>query len=501
VGLKLRSLWRYRPRFLTLVVVAIVAAPMVLANLSSDIEASKPMAKAVHGWPFVWHWHNLAPLATGPPVGGDASPIYAIYSWDFSVGRLVANLAFWLLVVALPTAACEWAKLRYGLGPRFSMRTMLAAVAIVAGACGWFTAASRRADLQDSLIAAPPAEPYVKVWLKRSGPKWLDLVGADRLRRHILGAEIVTTRNDRAETVEEHLKRLAGLPKLRFLSLRVPWLTQGMIRSLGEMRQLREMRLEGSWEARPEMQHPAQECLAAIGRMNHLQHLHLGGMELHPENLSNLAGLNHLTSLSLSSVSDEPSFFAQLPPLPRLESIDVQHSQMNEDDLRQLAMLPRLKALGVRGLFLVAGERLDTASLATLASLEELALDCDLASPQTIQSLQALAGLKTLHVEQEYAELQSDSQLAAIELVHGDKLLVENAQRKAFVEAITSLQRTRPDIVIDTDTGAIAWKPDIDAGSEYHLWRDWYSHPDVIPFRRWLTPSEKAAFDAQSAKQ
>jgi len=70
---------------LTLIVLIVVAAPTVLANLSSEVvrDSSPYIFKGTYGWPEIWHWHNLF-LSPGP---------CGIVSWDYSASRLAGNLA------------------------------------------------------------------------------------------------------------------------------------------------------------------------------------------------------------------------------------------------------------------------------------------------------------------------------------------------------------------------------------------------------------------------
>jgi len=132
-----------------------------------------------YGWPLLWRqrilWFTYGPSG----VLGDC----------FSPVRLTCNLAVWLVLLAAPAAACEWLLRRHRPRFRWSLRMMLAATAAAAALCGWYAAARNTADDQDAVIAAKGS----KVWLKRWGPSWLDLVGAERYRRRIAGATLGLT--------------------------------------------------------------------------------------------------------------------------------------------------------------------------------------------------------------------------------------------------------------------------------------------------------------------
>ena len=46
---------RYRPRVLTLVVLCVVSAMLVLANLTFDKNSEDWFAAKSYGWPLIWH--------------------------------------------------------------------------------------------------------------------------------------------------------------------------------------------------------------------------------------------------------------------------------------------------------------------------------------------------------------------------------------------------------------------------------------------------------------
>ncbi|HVX14236.1 MAG TPA: hypothetical protein VHC22_23825 [Pirellulales bacterium] len=498
---KLQSRGRYRPRILTLVTIAVGGTPLVLANLSSDIEGGDPLSKAVHGWPFVWHWHNLA-FRLSPPFR-----VPGIYSWDFSPGWLLANLAIWLLLLVAPAAACEWALRRYRPGPRWSLRTMLIAISLASAGCGWYATARNRVALQDQLIEAD-RNGSVKIWLQRSGPKWLAVIGAERWWSYILAAEVWAAESDQPEEVEARLKLLAGLPKLRYLSLQVPALTPEMLSSLGQMRHLSELRIEGGYDQNADdddNRQVARECLIAVSHIPGLEYLHLGDMDLAGEDLSRLHVLKKLTSISFHSVFDgwdvpiaeTPSLLKHLPALPSLEAIDLDFCRVSEDDLRHLATLPRLRALGLRAVFFPEDAPIDLAVLANIPSLEELALEDELVSPSVLKSLQGHPRLEKLHLEKEW---RHSRQSAAIELDHGDELFMERGDA-SYVVVLEGLRAARPGIVIDPDVKAVAWNPAFNLLPGYHPLGDIHSHPDdLLRNTPWLTPSQKAQIDAQSKK-
>src|SRR5437016_6034418 len=94
------SFARYRPRSLTLIVLIVLAAPIVFANLSSDEwmgDMSGLLPYPAYGWPLVWCWRNSY-------FGGMG---VAMLDWDCSAARLAGNLAMWLVMLAAAGGACE----------------------------------------------------------------------------------------------------------------------------------------------------------------------------------------------------------------------------------------------------------------------------------------------------------------------------------------------------------------------------------------------------------
>lgn len=184
----LRALSQCRPRVLTLVALVLVAASIVLSNLSCDRRSSGHFYCQSYGWPLIWHRYVL--LGFG----------HATIGWYYSAGRLAANLAMWLLALATTGGACEWLLRRYRPRLRWSLRTMLAAVALLAVLCAWFVNARERARLQDPLIAAMPGGwTGPQAGVERWGPIWLDLFGADRFCRHIVCASLSATGDEGAD--------------------------------------------------------------------------------------------------------------------------------------------------------------------------------------------------------------------------------------------------------------------------------------------------------------
>jgi hypothetical protein len=533
---------RYRPRALTVVVLAVIATLIVLANLSFSYKLDGFYYKS-YGWPLVWHRYVAEILAV--PNG--------TIGWYYSASRLAANLAMWLVLLAAPGAACEWLLRRYRPRLRWRLRTMLVAIGLTAALCAWFAAARKRANLQEPLIAEFKG-PYGRdVLVERWGPKWLDLVGADLYRREIVVAAPAKTFRADDQEDEQHLKLLAQLPKLRVLRLKVDRLSPAMTDALGDMRQLRTLIIERSgWssnagdqtisrrclEALGKMarleelnliglaigdenlknistlkslrlrfafsganfdeRRAAHNCMQAVGRITQLEHLYVGGLAISSESLECLAGLTRLKSLAIHpppKIEETQHLLVGLPAMPQLELLDLQSSPASDRDLTHLVAQPRLRSLNLRGTRVTAA---GLVQLAPLESLEELAIDdaSDLVSTAGLESLLAIKRLNRLHINR--LKLNGPTPNFSLPLDQGSELYVPADKVNDFRRAIKALRRNNPRIVIDDkenifgprDTWwALPWF-DYDALPDHH--------PAWLPVSDgpWMPPAVRAKYEA-----
>ncbi|HUY92560.1 MAG TPA: hypothetical protein VMV10_27725 [Pirellulales bacterium] len=503
---------RYRPRVLTLVVLAAIATTIVLANLSEEFSHRKvdprsfrfppqpselefdlgePLVVGEHywtaltnmsyGWPLVWRQY-----VTQTGFFGVLSFTKSVVGENHSTGRLAANAAIWLAMLALPAAICEWLLRRYRPRLRFSLRSMLVVVALAAALCGWFAAARNRANVQDALIAAQGGG----LWIGCRGPKWLELIGADRYRRRIVGAALdasVGVDDDRRET-QQTFAQLRRLPDIEYLSLNVDSLSPEVIDGLGELRQLRTLRIEvriltsdtgrslvGALCKLPGLRvlsidsgayyssdHTSRELLAPYGALDQLERLNLAGRTLACEDLAGLAGLKNLKSLALRGlygrrvqIDGDRSLLANLPASTHFESLDLLGSQIGDDDLKHVAALTQLKSLSLLG-----EDFTDVAfsRLAKLESLEELAIDSDPFTEQSSRRRQVmlkLKRLKKLHIGYFDDELllQSPQELRD----EASRLLEDDDEYADWLRGLADLREAKPELAIDGDVGGPDW--------------------------------------------
>ena len=486
---------RYRPRALTLVVMAATGALLVLANLSEEVRPRKAIpgppplnvklgfdlrepprswnelsayANMSFGWPLLWRQYVVYSMPYGAGVVGE----------NYSAGRLAGNAIAWLLLLAAPAGVCEWLLRRYRPRLRFSLRTLLAATGLAAALCGWFVAARNRANVQDPLIAALEAHSG-RVCFTTSGPTWLEKVGADRFCRKIAGVELLIDADDGED--RRLLGELKQLPGLRYLALETNRLSpeiadglkslteletlridlgdftsemdQALGGALGGLLRLRALRIgEGSYGSFA-VDAPPSRAFAALAGLPRLEHLRVEGWSISSEDLTMLKATK-LKSLTLASVhrSSAQDLLSRLPALAHLESLDLQSSEVFDEDLRRLAVLPRLKSLGLMDTN-VTGAGL--AELAPVVTLEELVVDGDAISRSGVEALLKLENLKRLHVEGfDEAWLESPEALrnGLLELSRESPDEIDGCLR-----AIAELRRTKPELVIDGNTNALDW--------------------------------------------
>lgn len=484
---RLRGFLSFRPHVLTLIALSLAAALIALANLSDDLGLRRPATLETgheltfdvqdvgawhprrgyywnlsYGWPLLWRQY------VGAYTGG---PMVAFGKCQ-SAARLAVNLAIWIALLAMLALVCEWLLRRYRPRFRWSLRTMLLGIAVPAAALGWYVAARNRADRDDALVAM--LQDTGEVWFERWGPKWLDLIGADRLRRRIIGTKVTFWSTIEDEEPEaralEILRRLQRIPDLHYLSIDSPYLTPKLARalgdfshlrmlnigdqhldsepgaakaladSLGRLGQLRVLMLEG---LDADKESVTRQSLAALGKLPRLEYVYLAHVDLDPGSLAGLAQLTKLQTLHLSFVdpdgrSQEKLLLAQLPVLPELRSLYLDYSNVCDDDLDYLARQPKLKSLS---LHLTNVTDTGLAKLAALPSLEELTLDGHALSGAGLEKLVMSKHLRALHFPTNHRSTAAGERVP----------FVEEEELEPCLNALRALRQVRPGIVIDGD--------------------------------------------------
>ena len=482
---KLQALWRFRPQALTLIVLAVAAALIVLANLSFDVAGGEPFLYRSYGWPLIWR----RCIARALPM--------ATIGWYYSLVRLVGNVILWLLMLAASGAMCEWLTRRYRPQPRWRLRTMLLAIGIVGLLCAWYVGARDRANVQDAVIAQIDALGG-RVWVERHGPQWLSVLGADQFRRYIIGVDAGNRYGHYKDVNEELLEQLTRLPNLQYLLVQVPRLTPRVVDALGEMRGLRLLSIQRDTKLARDEHEMMAACLAAVGRIKNLERLRLQGMYMGRGDLEHLAGLTNLKLLTVGGYWTEyqSGWLKHLPSLPQLESIEFVYVNVADSDLRHLAELPRLKSLVLYNQSTMLTPRftaVDLSSLACIESLEEVEIDSELVSAAGLDSLLAIKRLNRLHLRGAWYE---GDEYAGLSLDDNDRVSVLKSELDGCRRTLSTLRISKPGIVIDS-RHPVGWPYDLPIDVLF----DYARSPDPDP--RWLpgnvplmTAAERAAFDA-----
>lgn len=320
----------WRPRATTLLVLLAVVVPTVLANMTFEISALSPTdsapndpwracGKASFGWPLVWNWYVVAPSDN-------------LFGWDFSAARLAGNTAIWLAMLGAVAIPIDWFFRRYRPRLRFSVRTMLAATAVIAILCAWGASIWKRARDQDELVASA-VHFNSSFRVERWGPKWLGVVVPDRYRRKLVAAsiniggwpeeeeevgpdasleemqDVEASEGQTADEAsdpddeftpqgvdrrdEELLRRLARLPALRFLAIQCGMLTPAMTDSLADMQQLRTLSVGMEFVGWPNW----RADFGWLGNLRQLERLSLEGIG--SDDLGRLTNLKRLNLLTL----------------------------------------------------------------------------------------------------------------------------------------------------------------------------------------------------------
>lgn len=423
------------------------------------------------GWPITWYR-----CAYGLDVE----------EWQLHQARLAVNLVAWLLMLAAAFFASEWLFSKYRLRFRWSLRTMLVVVALVAVFCGWLASALRRAGIQDPLIAALGNV----VWVERTGPRWLGLFGADRLRQQIVGASLEFSANDDREAVEL-LQRLSHMPKFRYLFLEVDALTPDVVRAIRNIKGLRALSIER--DSYRDGRCLSDECLEVIGNLTQLEHLRLAGFQIKSSSLRHFEQLAHLRSLSLKAMATvDSSLLSDLPALPQLNSLDLGHSETVDADIDWIVLQPRLRSLSLEYTDVtVAG--MDR--LAPCATLEELTIGGATFTAGALSSLLRLNSLKYLHLDPLIGFEET-----GVTLDDGSPVEVPEDELDASRRALNTLRLAHPDLIVDGDSPSHGWFPAevMPRGCEFVAERTENLFPSVprLDATFWLQPPGKRFFKA-----
>lgn len=507
-----KTFFRYRPRIVTLMVCAAVAAMVALSNLTYDEVQHEfgdvgNFTSKSFGWPLVWHRYVGCYLWTPP----DHEYVRGNIGWYWSPIRLAVNVGLWLAMVAAPAAATEWLLRRYRPRLQWSLRTMLFAIALAGVFLAWLAAVSERASLEHAIFSQGTQGNFSGPMKHRWGPKWLNLVGADDYRCWAYFARLKLKAGEDIDLMR--LALVKRLPKLRHLTVDVDRLTPDIANTLSDLRHLKSLAViendqldeadvraspvalaalgKMTWIEHLHIEEPTHcgerlaqlaaltnlkslrldgirgnratdidPCLKAIGKLHQLEFLDLHWMQPGDEGLRFLSGLTRLKWLCLHNIRlRKPSILEDLPSLPRLETVIVADAEFGDGALCRLATFPRLKAVHLDG------TQVSPAGLAELARrsrIEELTLNNELVRAKGLESLSGFHQLEALHLWRNefsggttWARFADNWENVPLDGGGYVKVLAEDFDR--CDRALRALKEARPGVVIDGNISAL-WK-------------------------------------------
>ena len=268
--------------------------------------------------------------------------------------------------------------------PRFSVRTLLLAVTILALWLGIQASQAKRERRAVARIvelgglvrydwehdeagkyqsdAAPP------------GPDWLrNVIGSEFFQDVVYAQLSFTDAND------VDMARVADLPHLETLWLNSTAIGDEGIAQLRQLQGLKRLYLQNTRIGDPALLH--------LGQLRRLEGLNLGGTNITDGGLHHLQDLTHLISLNVPNTAVTGSALRQIHTLPKLEYINLHDTGVTDSALMALDGSTVLWWLDLRNTRISdAG----IAHLATVPSLRKLQLTKGQASPRAIDELKQL---------------------------------------------------------------------------------------------------------------
>jgi hypothetical protein len=289
---------------------------------------------------------------------------------------------------------------------RYSLRTFLIVITLFSLAFGFFynsvqnerraakAIAGAHGDIVYDWQTLPPGsdqsvQPTAPgpQWLRKClGPHWFDRIVEVRLNGYINKSD-----KNRFAVVGPHLVRL---PALRSLSLWGGDLDANDYRLLGELTQLKSLRLRQETEIRP-------EHAAAITRLTSLLELDLSEVKISPEALRELSKLPHLEALKIECFYHDPN-----------SPGGIQRGyQLRDDAAEELASFPKLKSLMLFATVITDDGMADLSRLSRLEMLVVSSPNITSASFDHVVKLKHLKHLGTWQWKIDDADIEKLSQL------------------------------------------------------------------------------------------
>ncbi len=187
----------------------------------------------------------------------------------------------------------------------------------------------------------------------------------------------------RTRLTPAHIQELAGLKKLRMLSLSYNKMTDEGMKVLANLSDLRDLDLN--------MNHDVGDAgIKELAGLKHLQRLDLSMTEVSDDGLKELSGLKEMRGMYLGSTKVTNAGLKHLAGMTDLQTLEVRSTRVTDDGLKHLAGLKHLETLDLYATN-VTDDGLK--QLAGLAKLQTLHLSN---TKVTGTGLRHLAGLKEL---------------------------------------------------------------------------------------------------------
>lgn len=402
-----RGITQWRPRRTTPVPLLGISALIVLANLSFD-EAGNcaPARELSYGWPMSW----LRQVT----LGGD--PLYR--EWYLSAGALLTDMILWALSLLLGMSASAWFIGRHRVRFRWSLRAMLAAVAVAGALCAWAVSLRNQARDQEALVTLLGEN---NIYFERRGPKWFHLFGLDRFSRRIIGARVDESASAaRLDDLFERLSRMRGLVFLEINCGDGPFqFSHRMAAALGDMHRLRSLNVCCQGAQSGDSSSATRRCVMAMGRLAGIQRLTIAIWEDNIVDLRRLERLNDLRFLTLDVApfdwneyergrcANYGSFaMMHLPAFPQLNELVLLIDELDDGGLSWLHRFPRLRSLHLARTSVTDG---GLEHLAVLELLEELTINEEVATASAFRAIAEIKRLRVVHIDRRAGNYDEDA--------------------------------------------------------------------------------------------
>jgi Leucine-rich repeat (LRR) protein len=255
----------------------------------------------------------------------------------------VAAVGVTMLLLALWFAASLLFRWRF----QFSIRSLLAAVVVVAIPCSWLATEMEEAKEQwKAADAIEDLDGTVK-WDEPAASRWLRNLLGDYYFSSVVKVDFFSAPADDAAMA--HVEKLSRLEDLDVRGTRV---TDAGLKYLKKLNQLRVLGLNVTRVTDAGMEH--------LKELRHLEWLRLDDTHVTDAGLKYLAGLSQLRLLGLNRTLVGDAGLEHIKALAKLDTLDLGETRVTDAGLQHVTGLKQLKSLEL------SGTRVTTAGVKTL---------------------------------------------------------------------------------------------------------------------------------------